>query len=130
MEKAYRYFGIGEFRNLKKLHKGNLGKKIIAEETRSLKTNLEGQISTFIGKSRLLRIGEFNSNNEIKYAFGDAYKYLDINLPVRASDIKNYFIAIEDTGILVKNGPKQRGYNIIERKSNEEMRLDIWINNT
>ncbi len=125
LEKAYQYFGIGEFRNLKKLHKGNLGKKIIAEETRLLKTNSVDKISNFIVNSRLLKIGDFYSINELKYALSEAYKYLDINLQVRASDIKNYFIATEDCGRLIKNGPNQRGYCIIGRKSNEEMRLDI-----
>jgi hypothetical protein len=118
LEKAYRYFGIGEFKNLKKLHKGNLGKKIVAEETRLLKTSLEDQISTFLVNSGLLRIGNFNSINELKHVLSEAYKFMDINLPVRVSDIKNYFIATEDTGRLVKNGPKQRGYNIIARKFN------------
>jgi hypothetical protein len=38
LEKAYRYFGIDEFRDVKNLHKGSLRKRIVAEELRLLKT--------------------------------------------------------------------------------------------
>ena len=116
MEKAYRYFGIEEFRDNETLHKGNLRNRIVAEEISILKTNSEDKISTFMLNSGLLKIGDFKSNNELRSALTTTYKYLGIYLPVKASDIKNYFIAIEDTGRLVKNGTKHRGYYIVDRK--------------
>jgi len=118
LENAYQYFGIGEFRDIKNLHKGNLRKRIEAEKIKLLKNDLEDQISDFLLNARLLRIGDFNSINEINYAFSEAYKYLGINLPVRASEIKNNFTATEHIGRSVKNGPKQRGYLILGKKLN------------
>lgn len=113
MEIAYRYFGIEEFRDVKNLHKGNLRKRIVAEEISLLKTNLEDKISTFMLNSGLLKIGDFKSTNELRSVFTTTYEYLGLSLPIKASDIKNYFIATEGTGRLVKNGTKQRGYYIV-----------------
>jgi hypothetical protein len=116
LEKAYIYFGIEEFRDNETLHKGNLRNRIVAEEISLLKTNSEDKVSTFMLNSGLLKIGDFKSTNELRSALRTTYEYLGINLPVKASDIKNYFIAIKDTGRLVKNGTKHRGYYIVGRK--------------
>jgi len=40
LEKAYYYFEIDEFRDVKKLHKGSLRKRILTEEVKLLKTAL------------------------------------------------------------------------------------------